>query len=58
MTTCLAEGVETEDQRAFLSQEACSEIQGYLIGRPCAIDDYAEMVGRRRQAAAGAAHAG
>jgi predicted signal transduction protein with EAL and GGDEF domain len=43
----LAEGVETKDQLAFLSREACSEIQGYLIGHPCPIDDYAELVGRR-----------
>jgi EAL domain-containing protein (putative c-di-GMP-specific phosphodiesterase class I) len=55
----LAEGVETKDQLAFLSQEACSEIQGYLIGHPSPIDDYADMVGRRhRPAAAEAALAG
>ncbi|HEY0223012.1 MAG TPA: EAL domain-containing protein [Pseudolabrys sp.] len=41
-----AEGVETEEQLAFLAAENCSEIQGYLIGRPKPIQDYAEMVGR------------
>jgi EAL domain-containing protein (putative c-di-GMP-specific phosphodiesterase class I) len=42
----LAEGVETEYQRAFLSRESCDEIQGYLIGRPCPISDYAELLQR------------
>src|SRR5437660_1177041 len=47
-----AEGVETRDQLAFLSREACDEIQGFLIGKPCPIAEYAETVGRaavRRQ---------
>jgi len=47
----LAEGVETEAQRAFLAAEACDEIQGYLIGRPQPIEAYAETVGRGRQTA-------
>jgi diguanylate cyclase (GGDEF)-like protein/PAS domain S-box-containing protein len=42
----LAEGVETEEQRKFLADEHCAGIQGYLIGRPKPIADYAEMVGR------------
>jgi len=41
----VAEGVETEDQLAFLSREACDEVQGYLIGRPGPIENYAETVG-------------
>jgi len=31
---CLAEGVETEDQRRFLSGLGCAFGQGYLWGRP------------------------
>jgi diguanylate cyclase (GGDEF)-like protein/PAS domain S-box-containing protein len=42
----LAEGVETEAQYAFLAQEGCEEIQGYLTGRPLPIVDYAKLVGR------------
>jgi diguanylate cyclase (GGDEF)-like protein/PAS domain S-box-containing protein len=42
----LAEGVETAEQVKFLATEGCDEIQGYYIGRPQRIADYAEMVGR------------
>jgi diguanylate cyclase (GGDEF)-like protein/PAS domain S-box-containing protein len=52
----LAEGVETKEQLAFLSQEACDEVQGYFVGRPFPIEHYAEMVGRNA-AAGGVARA-
>ncbi|MBI2714967.1 MAG: EAL domain-containing protein [Rhizobiales bacterium] len=42
----VAEGVETEEQLKFLASESCDEIQGYLIGRPTPIADYADVVGR------------
>jgi diguanylate cyclase (GGDEF)-like protein/PAS domain S-box-containing protein len=42
----LAEGVETEAHTAFLVQEGCDEVQGYLTGRPFPIADYAVLVGR------------
>jgi diguanylate cyclase (GGDEF)-like protein len=41
-----AEGVETAEQLRFLSEESCSEIQGFLIGRPSPIESYSDMVGR------------
>ncbi|MGD0642788.1 MAG: EAL domain-containing protein [Roseiarcus sp.] len=40
----VAEGVETEEQLLFLMKEGCEEIQGYLIGHPAAMDQYAEIV--------------
>jgi diguanylate cyclase (GGDEF)-like protein/PAS domain S-box-containing protein len=50
----VAEGVETEAQRAFLEDEACEEMQGYLIGRPEPIKQYFDLIGinveRRRYA--------
>ena len=41
----LAEGVETKEQLAFLAKESCDEVQGYLIGRPLPIEDYAALTG-------------
>ena len=41
----LAEGVETERQRAVLIAEGCPELQGFLIGRPQPIEHYAELTG-------------
>ena len=46
----VAEGVETEEQRQFLASENCNEIQGYLVGRPQPIGEYADVVGRGRAA--------
>jgi predicted signal transduction protein with EAL and GGDEF domain len=42
----VAEGVETEGQLAVLAHEGCDEVQGYLLGRPYPIEEYAELVGR------------
>ena len=42
--TVLAEGLETEADRAFLSTTACSQIQGYLVSRPLAAEDLQEWV--------------
>jgi EAL domain-containing protein (putative c-di-GMP-specific phosphodiesterase class I) len=39
----IAEGVETESERDFLRDEGCREIQGYLIGRPQPIANYADL---------------
>ena len=45
----IAEGVETEEQLAFLVREHCNEIQGYLIGRPLPIGQYAAIVNPAKQ---------
>ena len=42
----VAEGVETNEQWSILRRERCDELQGYLIGRPAPIADYAQLVGR------------
>jgi diguanylate cyclase (GGDEF)-like protein/PAS domain S-box-containing protein len=42
----VAEGVETKEQLKFLADESCDEIQGYFIGRPKPIADYADLIGR------------
>jgi EAL domain-containing protein (putative c-di-GMP-specific phosphodiesterase class I) len=44
----VAEGVETDAQRQFLIESQCDQLQGFLIGKPLPIADYAEMVGRDR----------
>jgi diguanylate cyclase (GGDEF)-like protein/PAS domain S-box-containing protein len=36
----IAEGVETNDELRFLQQESCDEVQGYLLGRPAAIETF------------------
>lgn len=42
----VAEGVETKEQLAFLTQELCDKVQGFFIGRPKPMDEYAHLVGR------------
>ena len=41
----VAEGVETEEQFAFLAREACDEVQGHLFGRPAPIEQYSDLTG-------------
>jgi diguanylate cyclase (GGDEF)-like protein/PAS domain S-box-containing protein len=43
----MAEGVETSEQLAFLSGEACNEVQGFFLGRPLSIESYDEFTGRK-----------
>ena len=40
----VAEGVETQEQLSFLSEEGCDAVQGYLIGRPAPIAQFAALV--------------
>lgn len=40
----IAEGVETDAQRAFLQEHGCSVCQGYLLGRPMALDQFVQSV--------------
>jgi diguanylate cyclase (GGDEF)-like protein/PAS domain S-box-containing protein len=41
----VAEGVETKEQLAFLASESCDQVQGYFIGKPAPIQQYADLVG-------------
>jgi diguanylate cyclase (GGDEF)-like protein/PAS domain S-box-containing protein len=45
----LAEGVETQEQLRFLADEGCDAVQGYFIGRPAPIAQYASLIGRLPQ---------
>ncbi len=40
----VAEGIETEEQFAFLQQHRCASMQGYLCGRPQPIAEYRDLV--------------
>lgn len=39
----VAEGVELDEQLATLEKLGCHEVQGYLLGRPLAADDFAAL---------------
>jgi len=40
----IAEGVETEQQRAFLRANECDEMQGYLFSRPVTAEEIVDML--------------
>ena len=46
--TVVAEGVETEEQRQFLSGAGCDQMQGYLFSRAVPEEELAPLLGARR----------
>jgi EAL domain-containing protein (putative c-di-GMP-specific phosphodiesterase class I) len=42
----IAEGVETEDQRAFLERHNCHAYQGYLFGKPVHLAEFEKKLGQ------------
>jgi EAL domain-containing protein (putative c-di-GMP-specific phosphodiesterase class I) len=43
---CIAEGVETEEQLAFLTERNCTWIQGYLFSRPVPAAEATALLGK------------
>jgi EAL domain-containing protein (putative c-di-GMP-specific phosphodiesterase class I) len=41
-----AEGVETLDQLEMVRSAGCTEVQGYLLSRPCSAAQVLEMIGK------------
>ena len=48
--TVVAEGVETPEQQAFLSDRSCDEMQGYYFSTPVAPADFAALLRRHTPA--------
>ena len=42
--TVLAEGVETMEQHNLLAQFGCIEFQGYIYGKPMALNDFEQRI--------------
>lgn len=42
--TVVAEGVESDDQAAFLAREQCDELQGFLVSPPVPAEAFSAMI--------------
>ena len=47
--TVVAEGVETPEQKAFLRERACDQMQGYHFSKPIPADAFAELLRTHKQ---------
>lgn len=43
---CIAEGIETVEQRTRLEEDGCALVQGYLFGKPVPTTDIGELIAR------------
>lgn len=43
----IAEGVETEEQMAFLVEHGCNAFQGYLFSKPVPLEEFEQLIPRR-----------
>lgn len=48
--TVVAEGVETEQHLAFLRENGCEELQGYLFSRPLPVASFGRLLAERQEA--------
>jgi len=52
----ISEGVETEDQLAFLKYHGCEMHQGYLFGKPVPLGEFEELLEERQGCCADISH--
>lgn len=46
---CLGEGVETQDQLAWLNQAGCNRVQGYLLSKPVPVEQLSAAIEQVKQ---------
>lgn len=45
----IAEGVETEEDRQFIQKQNCPQIQGFLLGKPCSVEEFEPVLIKREK---------
>jgi predicted signal transduction protein with EAL and GGDEF domain len=47
----VAEGVETQEQKEFLTSYGCNRMQGFLFAHPVPVEQFKDLLERQREAA-------